>query len=178
MMRDPIGEALLVRDETAADHAAIRTVNRAAFARPDEALLIDALRAGGGLVRSLVALAGDELVGHIAFSPVTITGDRGTTNAIGLAPMAVAPAWQRRGVGARLIGEGLDRLRCAGHRAVVVLGHPDYYPRLGFIRASRLGLRWEHPARDEAFMAIELVPGALAGGGGVVRFRREFDAVS
>ena len=71
--------------------------------------------------------------------------------AIGLAPMAVAPGWQRRGVGLRLVDEGLDRLRAAGHRAVVVLGHPEYYPRHGFSKASGFGLRWEHPARDEAF---------------------------
>jgi putative acetyltransferase len=168
---------LILRHEQAPDHAAIAAVNRAAFEGPAEADLVDALRATGALTLSLVATADGELVGHIAFSPVTITGTAGagTTSAIGLAPMAVLPSWQRRGVGTRLIAEGLERLRAAGHRAVVVLGHPAYYPRHGFSPASRFGLRWEHRAPDEAFMALELVPGALAGITGVVRYHPEFD---
>lgn len=180
------GKALILREETAADLSAIATVNQAAFGRPEEALLVDALRVAGVLTLSLVALADDEVVGHIAFSPVTIAVARGSVAAIGLAPMAVAPAWQRRGVGARLIGEGLDRLRTASHRVVVVLGHPGYYPRFGFAPASRFGLRWEQPAADPSFMALELVPGTLAGLGvgvgigigGIVRFHPEFAAVS
>jgi len=170
------GRMLILRDEVEGDRAAIDAVNRAAFGGPNEAELVAALRAAGALVLSLVATADGELVGHIAFSPVTIEGGAGsTTTAIGLAPMAVTPGWQRRGVGTRLVTEGLDRLRAAGHRAVVVLGHPEYYPRYGFERASRFGLRWEHPARDEAFMAIELVAGALGGIAGVVRYRAELD---
>jgi putative acetyltransferase len=166
----------ILRDEQASDHAAIAAVNRAAFEGPAEAELVDALRAAGALTLSLVATADGELVGHVAFSPVTITGAAaGTTSAIGLAPMAVLPSWQRRGVGTRLVAEGLERLRVAGHRAVVVLGHPAYYPRHGFSPASRFGLRWEHRAPDEAFMALELVPGALAEMGGVVRYHPEFD---
>jgi putative acetyltransferase len=172
------GKRLLLRDETPADVPGIARLIEAAFGRRDEALLVERLRAAGALVLSLVAIADDEIVGHIAFSPVTISGARTSTTAIGLAPMAVAPGWQRRGVGLRLVDDSFDRLRSAGHRGVVVLGHPEYYPRLGFVPASRLGLRWEHPARDEAFMAIEWVPGALAGVGGVVRFRAEFAAVS
>ncbi len=172
------GKPLLLREEAAADIAAIAAVNRAAFGRPDEAALVDALRAANRLTLSLVAIADDEVVGHIAFSPVTITGARGTVAALGLAPMAVTPGWQRRGVGVRLITDSLERLRDAGHRAVVVLGHPDYYPGFGFTPASRLGLRWEHPAPDEAFMALELVTGGLAGVDGIVRFCAEFAAVS
>ena len=169
------GKPLVLRDEVEGDRAEIDAVNRAAFGGADEAELVDALRAAGALVLSLVATTDEGLVGHIAFSPVTITGAAGSTMAIGLAPMAVRPDWQRRGVGTRLVSEALDRLRAAGHRAVVVLGHPEYYPRQGFSRASGFGLRWEHPARDEAFMAVELVPGGLTGVEGVVRYREEFD---
>lgn len=169
------GKPLVLRDEVEGDRAAIDAVNRAAFGGPDEAELVDALRAAGALTLSLVAIADEGLVGHVAFSPVTIEGPAGRTMAMGLAPMAVRPDWQRRGVGTRLVTEGLDRLGAAGHRAVVVLGHPEYYPRHGFSKASGFGLRWEHPARDEAFMAIELVPGGLAGIEGVVRYREEFD---
>lgn len=174
---DDGGKRLLLRGEQACDHAAIAALNEAAFGQPGEAALVDALRAHGALTLSLVAIANDELVGHIAFSPVTITGDGGVRQAIGLAPMAVAPAWQRRGVGTRLVREGLERLHAAGAPAVVVLGHRDYYPRFGFAPASRFGLRWEHPAPDAAFMALELLPGALTGAAGVVRYRPEFEAV-
>lgn len=174
---DDSGEHLLLREEETGDHAAIAALNEAAFGQPGEAALVDALRAHGGLTLSLVAIAEDELVGHIAFSPVTITGDGAVRRAIGLAPMAVAPAWQRRGVGTRLVCEGLERLRATGALAVVVLGHPNYYPRFGFAPASRFGLRWEHPAPDEAFMALELLPGALTGTAGVVRYRPEFEVV-
>lgn len=172
------GKPLLLREETADDRAAIAALNTAAFGQPAEAALVDALRAHGALTLSLVAIADGELVGHIACSPVTITGDRGSHAAIGLAPMAVAPASHRRGIGTRLALDAFARLRAAGHRAVVVLGHPDYYPRFGFAPASRFGLRWEHPAPDAAFMALELVPGALAGVTGIVRYRPEFAAVS
>lgn len=170
-------EPLHLREEAPGDHAAIAALNETAFGQPAEAALVDLLRAHGALTLSLVAVAGAELVGHIAFSPVTITGDGGVHPAIGLAPMAVAPAWQGRGVGTRLVRAGLEHLRAAGSRAVIVLGHPNYYPRFGFAPASRFGLRWEHSAPDEAFMALELVPGALAGVAGVVRYRPEFDAV-
>lgn len=168
---------LILRKEEAGDHAAITALNEAAFGQPGEAALVDALRAHGALTLSLVAIADDELVGHIAFSPVTITGDAGVRQAIGLAPMAVAPPWQRRGVGGRLVREGLARLHAAGASAVVVLGHPGYYPRFGFAPASRFGLRWEHPAPDAAFMALELSSGALTGAAGVVQYRPEFEAV-
>lgn len=170
------GMPLILREEAEGDHAGIAAVTTAAFGGPGEAGLVEALRSAGALTLSLVAVAEGEVVGHVAFSPVTIVGDGGTYGAIGLAPMAVAPGWQGRGVGTRLIDEGLERLRAAGHRAVVVLGHPHYYPRFGFVPASRFGLRWEHDAPDEAFMARELVAGALAGRPGVVRYRPEFDA--
>jgi putative acetyltransferase len=168
------GKPLILREEQAGDHAAIAAVITAAFGQPGEAALVEALRAAGALTLSLVAVADGEVVGHVAFSPVTIDG---RDAAIGLAPMAVAPGWQRRGVGVRLIDEALDRLRADGHRAVVVLGHHDYYPRFGFVPASRFGLRCEYDAPDEAFMALELVPGALAGVSGLVRYRPEFAAV-
>ncbi|MEZ4382849.1 MAG: N-acetyltransferase [Nannocystaceae bacterium] len=176
---DDSGQRLRIREERATDAAAIAALVEAAFGQPDEAELVAALRRAGALTLSLVALVDDAIVGHVAFSPVTIAGaEAATRGALGLAPMAVAPSWQRRGVGLRLIADALDRLRAAGCPAVVVLGHPHYYPRAGFVRASRFGLRWEHDAPDEAFMALELRPGALAGAGGIVRFHPAFAAVS
>ena len=100
-------------------------------------------------------------------------GEPEVRTAAGLAPMAVHPDLQRRGIGSRLVEEGLEACRAAGRELVVVLGHPDYYPRFGFTPAAGLGLVWEHDAPSEAFLALELVPGA-AGEGGMVSYRPEF----
>ncbi|WP_050434105.1 GNAT family N-acetyltransferase [Chondromyces crocatus] len=167
-----------LRPEHPGDAAAIRRVNERAFNTPAEADLVDALTRNGGVTLSLVASIDGQVVGHILFSPVTIEREGAHDEAIGLAPMAVLPEHQRRGIGDRLIREGLDRLRRAGHGAVVVLGHPAYYPRFGFEPASRFGLRWEIACPDEAFMALELRPGALVSHPGIVRYRPEFGAVS
>jgi putative acetyltransferase len=132
------------------------------------------LSAAGVSILSLVAEKDGHVVGHILFSPVTIEPFAGQVSAVGLAPMAVLPDQQGKGIGTRLVEEGLAELRRLGHDVVVVVGHPDYYPRFGFKRASLFGLRTEIDCPDEAFMAIELRPGALAGRGGRVRYRSEF----
>ena len=169
---------MVIREETAADVAEIHQLNAAAFGSDAEARLVDALRAASALTLSLVAESGGRIAGHIAFSPVVVTTAGGTAIAgMGLAPMAVAPERQRTGIGGRLIAEGLRRLREAGHRFCVVLGHAGYYPRHGFARASAHGLRWEKPVPDEVFFVQELVPGGLDGVEGIVRYRPEFDAV-
>jgi len=169
---------MVIRDEHPEDIAAIRRINELAFGQPAEADLVDALRAAGAVTLSLVAVDDDgTVIGHILFSPVTIASEQGRSEAVGLAPMAVLPEAQGRLVGNALVHFGLERLHAAGHQAVVVLGHPAYYPRFGFRRASALGLRWDHDAPDEAFMALELVPGALHGRAGVVSFRPEFEGV-
>lgn len=179
---------IIVRDEAAADVPAVRQINELAFGRPQEAALVDALRAAARPHVSLVAVEDGEVVGHIFFSPVSIEPDESATTttaavvaavmAMGLGPMAVLPQSQNRGIGSQLVREGLrvcrERLSCA---VVVVLGHPGYYPRFGFVPASRKGLRCEYAVPDEAFMVAELVPGALGGGGGLVKYHPEFGKV-
>ncbi len=167
----------IVRPEQPADLAAIHRVLRQAFAREAEAALVDRLRQRGVSTLSLVAVEAGQVVGHILFTPVTITSSAANSEAVALGPLAVAPARQRRGLGSALVRAGLGRLRRAGHAAVIVLGHPDYYPRFGFKPAQSFGIRWEHPVPDEAFMALELHAGALAGRGGVVKYQPEFDGV-
>jgi putative acetyltransferase len=166
---------VVVREETAADVAAIDEVTRVAFARDDEAALVTRLRDGNALALSLVATCDDVVVGHAALSPVVAGGASGLV--CGLGPIAVSPPLQRCAIGARLVEEALARARSVGIAAVVVLGHPSYYPRFGFRPASRFGLRYTAPVPEEAFMAAELVPGALAGAGGAVRYHAAFDAL-
>ncbi len=166
-----------IREEQPRETTAIRSVNERAFGRPDEADLVDALRRAGAVALSLVAEVDGEIVGHILYSPVVIDSAGGAHEAVGLGPMAVVPSQQRHGVGSKLVRASLELLRARGHRAAVVLGHPEYYPRFGFVRASSRGIRWEAPCPDEAFMVLELEPGALPSTGGVVRYRSEFGSV-
>jgi len=168
---------IIIRRERLGDEPQIFMVNELAFGQPAEAMLVNRLRDNGGVTLSLVAEFEGYIVGHILFSPVTIDTQKGDVSVVGLAPLAVLPEFQKKGIGAMLIREGLAILKRAGHHAVVVLGHPGYYPKFGFMRSTLFGIRWEHEAPDEAFMALELKSGALSFGQGVVRFRPEFDAV-
>jgi putative acetyltransferase len=162
----------LIRPETDADHAAIDEVNRRAFGTDAEARLVDALRAGGYARHSLVAEMEGRIVGHILFSDLPIATARGPIPAVALAPMAVVPEYQRQGIGTALVRDGLDRCRAAGAAAVIVVGHPEYYPRFGF--AAALGARIESPYPGPAFMALELVPGSLKGVAGRVEYPPPF----
>ena len=168
---------LIVRNEKPEDIAAIHEVNEKAFGQPAEANLVDALRANGKVTISLVAVQDDRVVGHILFSPVTIESEEESLAAVGLAPMAVLPEFQNQGIGSRLVRAGLDGCRKALHESVVVLGHPQYYPRFGFTPASRYGIKSEYDVRDEVFMIMELREGALAGRSGVVKYQPEFNEV-
>src|SRR5262245_22134439 len=147
---------MTIRAEREGDADAIREVNLAAFPTAAEATLVDALRRQGASTVSLVAQHGS-IVGHILFSPVTLAGGH-DAGILGLAPLAVRPSSQRQGIGSQLVREGLDAVRQAGARAVVVVGHSAFYPRFGFVPASRFGLRCEYDVPDDLFMAMELVP--------------------
>ena len=163
----------IIRTEEPRDVDQIRVVNERAFGGPGEAALVDALRGTPGTL-SLVAASGDRIVGHILFSFVRIDGAATTLVMSGLAPMAVLPECQRQGIGSQLVRAGIDACRSAGHDAVVVVGHPDFYPRFGFVLADTKALRYEHEVPREAFMVLELRPAALADTRGVVRYRPEF----
>ncbi len=166
---------LTIREELQKDVEDIYHVNLKAFDGDFEAKAVDKLRAANALTLSLVAIQDDKLVGHIAFSPVTIETADGIVDAIGLAPMAVLPEYQRRGIGSKLIEEGLAQLAKVGVKTVFVLGHAEYYPRFGFKPAKHYGLKWEHDCPDDAFMVQELQAGALNGVTGDVRYRPEFE---
>ncbi|HWA14177.1 MAG TPA: N-acetyltransferase [Burkholderiales bacterium] len=165
--------APLVRDERAGDADAIREILLAAFGREAEARLVDRLNASGKVVRSLVAEEEGRILGHVLFSQIEIGQAR--LPALSLAPLAVMPAFQRLGIGSALVSAGLQRLRVAGHARVVVVGEPAYYPRFGFVPASRFGLRCPFPAPEEAFMAIALARDAFRDAAGMVAYGPEFD---
>ncbi len=168
---------LRIRPEVLNDRSDIRHVHTLAFGRPNEADLVDALRRDGTLTISLVAEQAQRIVGHIAFSPVTITSETTTIEAIGLAPMAVLPSDQRQGIGSQLVQAGLATCGETRYGVVVVLGHPHYYPKFGFTPSRPHGITWEHEVPEEVFMVQELQPGALARTRGVVQYGPAFDAV-
>jgi len=164
---------ITIRAERPGDEAGVRRVNLAAFETAMEADLVDALRAGARSYVAFVAVDGDEIVGHVAFTPVTVDGAE--VRAMGLAPLAVLPARQGQGIGSRLTRAGLEHLRGDGCSFVVLVGHASYYPRFGFVPASRLALTCPWPdVSDDVWLVAVLDPRALPGSGGDVRFEGAF----
>ncbi len=166
---------MIIRGEDSEDREeqqAIHSVNEAAFGRRDEADLVDALRTEGVVLAALVAVLDERIVGHILFSRMSIETTDGSVPAAALAPMAVTPEYQRRGVGTRLIRDGLELLHASGEQIVIVVGHPNYYPRFGF--SSEKARLLESPFPPEAFMAMELRPDSLRGIHGKVRYSAAF----
>lgn len=162
-----------IRDEQPRDSAGVRGVNLQAFNGPDEAAIVERLRADGLVIVSLVAGVQDVIVGHVLFSRLPVRTSHGDRAAVALAPMAVARAAQRRGIGSALATTGIDRCRSLGERVVVVVGHPEYYPRFGF--SAEAGARLRGPFSGPSFMALELVPGSMDEfDGGEVRYPAAF----
>jgi len=162
-----------VRAEQASDFAAVRNVVERAFGRHDEADLVDALRADDLRIVSLVSVEGEHIVGHVLFSRVWIDDASGAVSVASLAPVAVLPEFQRKGIGSALIARGIDECRSAGWPAIVVVGHADYYQRFGFSAAAVAHL--ESPYAGPHFMGLDLRPGALAKVRGPVRYPPVFD---
>ncbi len=168
---------LNIRPETPDDITGIRRVNEAAFGRPNEAQLVEALRDAAATILSLVAEEEGHILGHILFSPVVVgEGEDGVT-AAALGPMAVLPEYQNQGIGGLLVRHGLDTLHQLGHDVVIVLGHPNFYPRFGFRPAPPLGIHYSQPLPEGVFMVAELRPDALRSIRGVVHFHPAFEGV-
>jgi putative acetyltransferase len=161
-----------IREERPTDCQAIAAVNRAAFAGDFEANLVAELRANGDAVLSLVAETDGRIAGHIFFSTLPIESEGEAIPAVALAPIAVLPAYQRQGIGAALVRNGLNLCRGRGVPMVVVLGDPAWYTRFGFRAESARGLRTPWPGPH--LMAIELASGALGSGHGIARYPAAF----
>ena len=165
---------ITVRDERPEDEGAVRSVNAAAFGRPIEGAIVDRLRGETRPYIGLVAVDDGDVVGHIAFSAATLHCYNAPYPIVALGPMAVLPGRQRAGIGSALVRAGLTTCRAQGHDIVVVLGHPTFYPRFGFVPSRPLGVMTEYDVPDEAFMIAELSPEALRGRRGVVYYAPAF----
>lgn len=164
------------RTEQQHDRESVYAVNTAAFGREGEAKLVDVVREQVQPLVSLVAEDDGVVVGHVLFTPVDVSGHP-ELNVMALGPVAVVPDRQQSGIGTRLIRAGLEQCKALGCGAIVVLGHPDYYPRFGFVPASRCGLGNEFGVPDEVFMAMELESGYLDGVSGTVSYHEAFRSV-
>jgi putative acetyltransferase len=163
-----------IRPEQPGDQPQIRIINQQAFGGDTEAELVDTLRQSGVSLISLVAEEDHQLIGHILFSPVTLSGQPRIPAIAGLGPMAVLPEWQRRGIGSLLVTTGLAYCASADYVAVVVLGHPAYYPRFGFVPAGGFKIKSEFNVPDEVFMVKELQNGALQDLMGTIQYHPAF----
>jgi putative acetyltransferase len=172
-----------VRAASAEEYAEIRALLRDAFGGDDEAELVEALREDEAYVPELELVIDEEgrLVAHVLFTRAMVGGTaadappESAVAALCLAPLAVAPDRQRAGVGTALVEAALDRAREMGERLVLVLGHPEYYPRFGFVPAGAHGVEPPRPVPEEAWMVLELVPGALEGVAGAAHLADVFD---
>lgn len=166
-----------LRPEEPGDAPAIAEVLKAAFGAPAEASLVASLREAGALTLSLVALDGDRIVGHVALSPVAVGGTAAGHRWLGLAPLAVHPDHQHRGIGAELVGAALAMAAARQAAVVFVLGRPDYYDRLGFETAAALGWRCVYEVPEAAFRVHRLGDAGRQPPAGTVTYHAAFDAL-
>lgn len=162
----------IIRCEQGRDAPFVHGLLLRCFPTPAEAQLVTALRSADRLICALVGEQDGDVIGYVAFSPVSAAG---SPAGAGLAPVAVDATFRRQGVAAQLIQTGLDACRRAGIGWAVVLGDPAYYGRFGFVPAGRLGLIDEYGGGD-AFQALELLSAGLPRGAGTVRYAPEFSA--
>jgi putative acetyltransferase len=167
---------MIIRKEDPKDYAAVHAVNAAAFETEAEANLVDVLRMEAQPIVSLVAEEAGLVVGHALFSPVSLSGFR-DLKIMGLGPMAVIPKYQRKGIGSALIETGLEICKRLGYGAVIVLGHPGYYPRFGFRPSVLYDITCEYDVPENVFMVLELQPGYLDGSSGVIKYHPAFNNV-
>ena len=167
----------IIREEQSGDAKQIWIVNYRAFGRTEEADLVDKLRQSCTNKISLVAVSNDQIVGHILFTPVKLEAKEKVIEGMGLAPMAVLPEFQRQGIGSQLVKAGLDVIEKAKYSFIIVLGHPTYYPRFGFVPASRYGIKSEYEnVPDEAFLILVIDQAVLEGVSGIAKYRPEFSS--
>ena len=163
---------MIIREEQPHDRPGVLQLNRDAFGGDGEAELIDKLHADGLVAVSLVAEEDGRIIGHILLSRLRLEMDGRLLRGLTLAPMAIAPARQRQGKGSGLVKAAIEAARQIGADAIIVLGHPGFYPRFGF--SAQDAAKLASPFTGDAFMALELTSGALAGQRGSVVYPAAF----
>ena len=166
---------MIFREEKPEDMVAIRKLNDLAFDGTGEGELVDKLRQRKAIALSMVAEDQGKILGHILFTTVTIRNDEQNFTALGIGPMAVLPQYQRKQIGSKLMEAALQKCRELEHEIVVVLGHPEFYPRFGFVPGRTFGISCEFEVPDEAFMVLELKEGALKNINGIAKYQPEFN---
>lgn len=167
---------MIIRPELKSDFSSIYDLVAAAFGQQGESKLIDLLRETAKPFISLVAELDQNIVGHILFTPVTLTGHP-DLKIMGLAPLAVTPEHQKQGIGTALMNAGIVECEKIGAGTIVVLGHPEYYTRFGFETSIKYNIGCEYPVPPEAFMIRELTPGFLAGKSGTIQYHKAFKSL-
>lgn len=152
---------MVIRSETPADAAAIRSVHESAFAQPQEADLVDAIRDQCYSLVSLVAEQDGRILGHVLLSHLDVIAAGRSIRAAALGPIAVLPAFQKQGIGSALIRQALADARTQGIAIVLVLGHPAYYPRFGFCPDRARNMSSPYTCHGDSWMVAELIPGAV-----------------
>jgi putative acetyltransferase len=164
-----------IREERPDDVPTVRDLNRRAFGQDQESNIVDALRANGAALLSLVATMNDRVVGHIMYSSAVVGN---CVKGAALGPMAVLPEYQRQGIGSKLIEVGNRKLKDAACPFIIVVGHANYYPRFGFRPASEHGITCEWDVPDDVFMLLVLDHAKMEGVSGLAKYRHEFSGVS
>ncbi|MEN8119528.1 MAG: N-acetyltransferase [Bacteroidota bacterium] len=170
-------DQIVIRKEWPKDFSQVRKLNEAVFEADGEAKLVDILRDSNINLISLVAEENDVILGHILFSPVQLSNNLENVAIAGLAPMAVFPDYQKKGIGSALVQKGLEYCREAAYKAVVVLGHPEYYPKFGFVPSVQFNIKSEYDVPENVFMVQELEKGALKNCSGVISYHEAFGNV-
>ena len=169
-----------IRQENKDDFNAVFEVNTLAFRQENEAKLVALLRNSNAFIPelSLIAASDNKIVGHILFTKIKIIIDeKNETESLALAPMAVRPEFQNKGIGGQLIKCGLAKAKELQYKSVIVLGHEHYYPKFGFVPAEKWNIRSPYDIPTNVFMALELVPGGLKNISGLVKYPDEFETV-
>jgi len=169
---------ITIRKEEENDSIQIYEVNKLAFQQENEGKLIEKIRKSENFIPelSMVAELDKKIVGHILFSKIKIVGES-DYESLALAPIAVIPEFQKKGIGSELIKKGMDKAKEQGFDSIIVLGHKEYYPKFGFQRASRWDIKCPFEVPDDVFMAIELTEKGLEGKAGTVKYPDEFNEV-
>jgi len=166
-----------IKQEIESDYSNVYELNRTAFEQESEPKLIELLRTSDAFIPelSLIATIDNNLVGHILFTKIIIKDDNGNEfNSLALAPMAVKPDLQKKGIGGQLIRYGLGKAKELGYKSIIVLGHEQYYPKFGFVSTEKWNIKAPFDVPKNVFMGIELVKNGLTGITGTVQYPKEF----